>query len=97
MNTEEEFYLGNSSDDIEFFLGNSVDDFYLGDTTFANNEPVSDDDKAYQELLEIYELLKIEVKPYKVEFEEFFKDNPEIFKVADTKYFKTLSENEYQM
>lgn len=96
MNTEEEFYLGNSSDDIEFFLGNSVDDFYLGDTTFANNEPVSDDDKAYQELLEIYELLKIEVKPYKVEFEEFFKDNPEIFKVADTKYFKTLSENEYQ-
>lgn len=96
MNTEEEFYLGNSSDDIEFFLGNSVDDFYLGDTTIANNEPVSDDDKAYQELLEIYELLKISSKPYEVEFEEFFKDNPEIFKVADTKYFKTLSENEYQ-
>lgn len=96
MNTEEEFYLGNSSDDIEFFLGNSVDDFYLGDTTIANNEPVSDDDKAYQELLEIYELLKISSKPYKVEFEEYLKDNPEIFKVADTKYFKTLSENEYK-
>ena len=73
MNTEEEFYLGNSSDDIEFFLGNSVDDFYLGDTTIANNEPISDDDKAYQELLEIYELLKISSKPYKVEFEEYFK------------------------
>ena len=96
MNTEEEFYLGNSSDAIDFFLGNSVDDFYLGDTTIANNELVSDDDKAYQELLEIYELLKISSKPYKVEFEEYFKDNPEIFKVADTKYFKTLSENEYK-
>ncbi|MCI7798757.1 MAG: hypothetical protein MR555_03490 [Spirochaetia bacterium] len=96
MNTEEEFYLGNSSDDSEFFMGNSDDDFYLGDTTIANNEPASDDDKAYQELLEIYELLKIGSKPYKVEFEEYFKDNPEIFKVADTKYFKTLSENEYK-
>lgn len=96
MNTEEEFYLGNSSDDSEFFLGNSDDDYYIGDTTIANNEPASDDDKAYQELLEIYELLKIGSKPYKVEFEEYFKDNPEIFKVADTKYFKTLSENEYK-
>lgn len=96
MNTEEEFYLGNSSDDSEFFLGNSDDDFYIGDTTIANNEPASDDDKAYQELLEIYDLLKIGSKPYKVEFEEYFKDNPEIFKVADTKYFKTLSENEYK-
>lgn len=96
MNTEEEFYLGNSSDDSEFFLGNSAEDFYLGNTAVTNDEPASDGDDDYQELLEIYELLKIGAKPFKVEFEEYFKDNPEIFKVADTSYFKTLSENEYK-
>ena len=96
MNTEEEFYLGNSSDDSEFCLGNSTEDFYLGNTAVTNDEPASDGDEDYQELLEIYELLKIGAKPFKVEFEEYFKDNPEIFKVADTSYFKTLSENEYK-
>ena len=96
MNTEEDFYLGNSSDDSEFFLGNSTEDFYLGNTAVTNDEPASDGDEDYQELLEIYELLKIGAKPFKVEFEEYFKDNPEIFKVADTSYFKTLSENEYK-
>ena len=96
MNTEEEFYLGNSSDDSEFFLGNSTEDFYLGNTAVTNDQPASDGDEDYQELLEIYELLKIGAKPFKVEFEEYFKDNPEIFKVADTSYFKTLSENEYK-
>ena len=96
MNTEEEFYLGNSYDDSEFFLGNSAEDFYLGNTAAPSDEPVSDGDEDYQELLEIYELLKIGAKPFKVEFEEYFKDNPEIFKVADTSYFKTLSENEYK-
>lgn len=96
MNTEEEFYLGNSSDDSEFFLGNSAEDFYLGNTAATSDEPASDGDEDYQELLEIYELLKIGAKPFKVEFEEYFKDNPEIFKVADTSYFKTLSENEYK-
>lgn len=96
MNTEEEFYLGNSSDDSEFFLGNSAEDFYLGNTAATSDEPASDGDEDYQELLEIYELLKIGAKPFKVEFEEYFKDSPEIFKVADTSYFKTLSENEYK-
>ena len=96
MNKEEEFYLGNSSDDSEFFLGNSAEDFYLGNTAATSDEPASDGDEDYQELLEIYELLKIGAKPFKVEFEEYFKDNPEIFKVADTSYFKTLSENEYK-
>lgn len=96
MNTEEEFYLGNSSDDSEFFLGNSAEDFYLGNTAATSDEPASDGYEDYQELLEIYELLKIGAKPFKVEFEEYFKDNPEIFKVADTSYFKTLSENEYK-
>lgn len=96
MNTEEEFYLGNSSDDSEFFLGNSAEDFYLGNTAATSDEPASDGDEDYQELLEIYELLKIGAKPFKVEFEEYFKDNPEIFKVADTSYFKTLSEKEYK-
>lgn len=96
MNTEEEFYLGNSYDDSEFFLGNSAEDFYLGNTAAPSDEPASDGDEDYQELLEIYELLKIGAKPFKVEFEEYFKDNPEIFKVADTSYFKTLSENEYK-
>ena len=96
MNTEEEFYLGNSSDDSEFFLGNSAEDFYLGNSAATSDEPASDGDEDYQELLEIYELLKIGAKPFKVEFEEYFKDNPEIFKVADTSYFKTLSENEYK-
>lgn len=96
MNTEEEFYLGNSYDDSEFFLGNSAEDFYLGNSAATSDEPASDGDEDYQELLEIYELLKIGAKPFKVEFEEYFKDNPEIFKVADTSYFKTLSENEYK-
>ena len=96
MSTEEEFYLGNSYDDSEFFLGNSAEDFYLGNTAAPSDEPASDGDEDYQELLEIYELLKIGAKPFKVEFEEYFKDNPEIFKVADTSYFKTLSENEYK-
>lgn len=96
MNKEEEFYLGNSSDDSEFFLGNSTENFYLGNTAATNDEPASDGDEDYQELLEIYELLKIGAKPFKIEFEEYFKDNPEIFKIADTSYFKTLSENEYK-
>lgn len=86
MSTEEEFYLGNSTEDNEFFLGDTTEDFYLGDTSVSTEEPASDEDKSYQELLDIYELLKIGAKPYKVEFEEYFKDNPEIFKVADTKY-----------
>ena len=96
MSTEEEFYLGNSTEDNEFFLGDTTEDFYLGDTSVSTEEPASDEDKSYQELLEIYELLKIGAKPFKVEFEEYFKDNPEIFKVADTSYFKTLSEKEYK-
>ena len=49
MNTEEEFYLGNSSDDSEFFLGNSAEDFYLGNTAATSDEPASDGDEDYQD------------------------------------------------
>ena len=96
MNTEEEFYLGNTSEDIEFFLGNSIEEVYLGNNSINSEDSDEEKDKSYQELLEIYELLKIDAKPYNVEFEEFFKDNPEIFKVADVKYFQMLSADEYK-
>lgn len=100
MATDDEFYLGEASENTEFFLGDSTEEFYLGNESANNQEEVkqnaSVDDKAYQELLDTYEILKIDLKPYKVEFEEYFKDNPEIFKVAGTKYFKTLSEKEFK-
>lgn len=96
MNTEDDFYLGNTLEDMEFFVGDSTEEVYLGNNSVNSEDSDEEKDKSYQELLEIYELLKIDAKPYNVEFEEFFKDNPEIFKVAGVKYFQTLSESEYK-
>lgn len=90
MNTEEEFYLGDNVDDFDFYLGDSIEDVE------EDKKDVTEIDASYKELLDVYELLKIQEKPYEVGYEEYFKDNPEIFKFAGVQYFKPLSSEEYE-
>lgn len=96
MKDEEEFFLGESELDTDFFLGDDQEEVYLGDSSSHENIQIETEkkDSSFTELLEIFELLKIREKPFNTEFFEYFKDNPEIFKVANTDYFKILTPEE---
>ena len=68
MNTEEEFYLGDNVDDFDFYLGDSIEDVE------EDKKDVTEIDASYKELLDVYELLKIQEKPYEVGYEECEKE-----------------------
>lgn len=50
----------------------------------------------FSELEQTYAVLKIKDKPANVDFKEYFKSNPEIFKVVGTDYYKNLSAEQYE-
>lgn len=97
MNDSEEYFLGDSEDPTEFFLG---DVSSQNETT--SNERL-EDSQEYQELLSVYEGLKIADHPrckgdsssLQDMFQEYFKDNPDIFIIAGSDYYKPLNESEY--
>lgn len=100
MDLEDDFFLGEA-ETSDFFLGNPDDDVFLGNEsktpkTLNSEKGTSSEKKDFSELFSSYNLLKIAEKPARVDFEEFFKNNPEIFKFAGTDYFKSLSENEFK-
>ena len=100
MDLEDDFFLGET-ETSDFFLGNPDDDVFLGNEsktpkTLNSEKGTSSEKKDFSELFSSYNLLKIAEKPARVDFEEFFKNNPEIFKFAGTDYFKSLSENEFK-
>ena len=94
MNDNEEFFLGDIEEQSEFFLG---------DNDSSEIEINQEDAEDYKELLSVYETLKIADHPrckgdsasLQDMFEEYFKDNPDIFIVAGSDYFKPLSESQF--
>src|SRR5574344_447408 len=64
------------------------EEIFLADTTDSSDIFFAEDD-------EIYNLLKISEKHERIDFKEYFKSNPEIFKIAGVDYYKTLSSEQY--
>ena len=87
MEFEEEIFLADTNDSSDIFLANDEDDFV--------NKVQNRDVPESNEIDEIYSLLKISEKPEKVEFKEYFKSNPKIFKIAGVDYYKALSPEQY--
>ena len=87
MELEEEIFLADTNDSSDIFLANDEDDFV--------NKVQNRDVPESNEIDEIYSLLKISEKPEKVEFKEYFKSNPKIFKIAGVDYYKALSPEQY--
>lgn len=106
MSDTEEFFLGDSEDSSEFFLGDIGEEFFLGaPSQNIEDENLIKEDKDYQELLSVYELLKIADHPpckgdstsLQEMFFGYFKENPEIFVAVGTDYFQTLTEDEFNL
>ena len=97
MNENEEFFLGDIEEQSEFFLGDN------DSSEIEINQEAQEDAEDYKELLSVYETLKIADHPrckgdsasLQDMFEEYFKDNPDIFIVAGSDYFKPLSESQF--
>ena len=87
MELEEEIFLADTNDSSDIFLANDEDNFA--------NKVQNRDVPESNEIDEIYSLLKISEKPEKVEFKEYFKSNPKIFKIAGVDYYKALSPEQY--
>lgn len=97
MNENEEFFLGDIEEQQEFFLGDN------DSSEIETNQESQEDTEDYKELLSVFETLKIAEHPrckgdsasLQDMFEEYFKDNPDIFIVAGSDYFKPLSESQF--
>ncbi len=106
MDLEDDFFLGEI-EISDFFLGNPDEEVFLGNESDSTKKLNSEEDSKskeedFSELYKSYNLLKIEDRPkikgkeVKDIFEEYFKNNPEIFKFVGTDYFKSLSETEFK-
>ena len=87
MDFDDEIFLADDNDSSDLFLPEDT-------INVPQEKPIQVNDKTY-EVDEIYTLLKISEKPERVEFKEFFKSNPEIFKIAEVDYYKTLTQEQY--
>lgn len=87
MDLDEEIFLADTTDSSDIF-------FAEDDSTISKEikENITEDSS---EVDEIYNLLKISEKPERIDFKEYFKSNPEIFKIAGVDYYKTLSSEQY--
>lgn len=88
MSLEEELFLADSNDSGEIFLADS--------TPAISHEAGKEEIIESNEVEEIYTLLRIAEKPEKLDFKEYFKSNPEIFKIAGVDYYKPLSQPQYE-
>ena len=87
MDFEEEIFLADNND--------SSDIFFAEDAPIVSKEVKETVNEEFSEVDEIYNLLKISEKPERVDFKEYFKSNPEIFKIAGVDYYKTLTPEKY--
>lgn len=87
MDFEEEIFLADNND--------SSDIFFAEDAPIVSKEVKETVNEEFSEVDEIYNLLKISEKPERVDFKEYFKSNPEIFKIAGVDYYKTLTPEQY--
>ena len=87
MDFEEEIFLADNND--------SSDIFFAEDDPIVSKEVKETVNEEFSEVDEIYNLLKISEKPERVDFKEYFKSNPEIFRIAGVDYYKTLTPEQY--
>ena len=84
---EEEIFLADTNDASDIFLADGVN---------VSTEKLENKDiKETNEIDEIYSLLKISEKPERIDFKEYFKSNPDIFKLAGVDYYKTLTSEQF--
>lgn len=102
QNSEDVLFLAESEDSQELFIANSNDEeseIYLADSenqkSELNRNLKFSDENNFDELEEIYDILKISEKPQNLTFEEYFKSNPEIFKIVETDYYKSLTSEQF--
>lgn len=84
---EEEIFLADTEDSSDIFFANDEND----NSNKIQNHVIDETN----EIDEIYSLLKISGKPEKVDFKEYFKSNPKIFKIAGVDYYKALTTDQY--
>ena len=87
MDFEEEIFLADNND--------SSDIFFAEDAPIVSKEVKETVNEEFSEVDEIYNILKISEKPERVDFKEYFKSNPEIFRIAGVDYYKTLTPEKY--
>ena len=87
MDFEEEIFLADNND--------SSDIFFADDSTEKNQERQISINTNKYEVDDVYSLLKIAEKDEKTDFKVYFRDNPEIFKIANVDYFETLTPEQY--
>lgn len=94
MNLDEEIFLADNNDSSEIFLADEASSLYKSNPKNLLAEQNTGNENSY-EVDKIYTILKISEKPEKVDFKEYFKSNPEIFKIARVDYYKTLNSEQY--
>lgn len=109
--SSQEFFLGDEAEEKEdeFFLGDekeektdsgnqnviSKSDVKIQEAQKKDYVPEAEN-KGVAEIQKNYEILKIAEKPNEVEFEEYFKSNPDIFKIIGIGYFKVPTKEQFQ-
>lgn len=100
---DEELFLAEIEDSSELFLADIQENNIpkisasFSDTKNNNSQTYEQSpENDFSELEQTYAVLKIKDKPTNVDFKEYFKSNPEIFKIAGTDYYNSLSEEQYE-
>lgn len=100
---DEELFLADIEESSDIFLADvQEDNIPEASANFSANESSNtqacgeNHENDFSELEQTYAVLKIGEKPSKLDFKEYFKSNPEIFKVAGTNYYKSLSPKQYE-
>ena len=100
---DEALFLAEIEDSSELFLADIQEDSISQisssipaneNSNFQTYEKNLEND--FAELEQAYADLKIKDKPNDIEFKEYFRSNPEIFRVAGTDYYKSLSAEQYE-
>lgn len=94
MDLDEEIFLADNNDSSEIFLADEAPSLYKSNPKNLPAEQNTGNENSY-EVDKIYTILKISEKPEKVDFKEYFKSNPEIFKIVGVDYYKTLNSEQY--
>ena len=100
---DEDLFLADSDESSEIFLADAQDndepqEFDVipvsADTNSRIEEKMPGTD--FSELEQAWLVLKIAEKPTDIDFEEYFKSNPEVFRFAGTGYYKIFSAKQYE-
>lgn len=100
---DEALFLAEIEDSSELFLAHIQEDSISQisssipaneNSNFQAHEKNLEND--FAELEQVYADLKIKDKPNGIEFKEYFRSNPEIFRVAGTDYYKSPSAEQYE-